>query len=281
MPFFIYNGKFFPDSEPVIHASSRGLRYGDGLFETMKLRSGEIIFAAEHFARLWHGMEFLQFYSPKLWSEERFSNEIFTLAAKNGLADARIRLTVICGEGGIYEALEKDPHYIIEATPLPENTLLNTNGLQLCIYRDAVKTIDRFSNLKHNNCLPYLMGAVFAKQQQCNEALILNNRGNICESTIANAFFIKDSTISTPALSEGCIAGVMRNWLIEKIQEIGFTVNETTISTEDALAADEIFLSNSIQSCRWVAALDDIRYGNTLIEEIITTLKKKYTDVLL
>ena len=274
-----YNGRLFRDNEPIIQASSRGLRYGDGLFETMKLRNGGLILSDEHFARLWKGMQLLQFNIPKLWSPERFTEQVLQLAMKNELPQARVRLTVVRGEGGIFEAADKTPNYIIETTPLPEREILNTNGLQMCIYRDAVKTIDSFSNLKHNNCLPYFMGALYAKQQQCNDALVLNSRGNICEATIANAFFIKDNVISTPTLSEGCIAGVMRKCLVEKIREQGFSVHETAITIADARAADEIFLSNSIYNCRWVADLEDKRYGNTVTRKIAETLYEKYPAI--
>ena len=280
MPFFNYNGKTFTENEPVITITNRGLRYGDGIFETMKLKNGTLILADEHFARLWKGMQQLQFSVPKLWSPEKLEEETRALAAKNKLTSARIRVTVIRGNGGIYDAVNNIPNYIIETTALPEGSgAINTNGIQLCIYKDAVKTIDSFSNLKHNNCLPYFMGGMYAKSQQCNDALVLNSRGNICEATIANIFIIKDGIVSTPALSEGCIAGVTRKWLIEKIREQGFTVHETAITVDDAMDADEVFLSNSISNIRWAAALGEKKFNYTITQKIAAGLAEKYTTV--
>jgi branched-chain amino acid aminotransferase len=274
--FINYNGKIIEASEPIIPAQNRGLRYGDGIFETMKLKNGNLILSDEHFARLWKGMQLLAFDIPKLLSPEKLEAEILQLASKNKLSSARIRLTIIRSDGGIYDAKNNTPNYIIEAIALPEdNGPLNSNGLQLCIFTDAKKSIDTFSNLKTNNYLPYFMGAMFAKKQQCNDALILNSEGNICDSTIANFFYIKDEIIYTPALTQGCVAGVMRNFLIDKIRSLGFTVHESAVTKEDILNADELFLSNSIYNVRWVAWLENKKYTNNITWKIVDELIRK------
>ena len=106
-----YNGKILPASEHVAGASNRGLRYGDGLFETIKLREGRIILCDEHLARLWKGMNMLKFAIPKLFSPDKIESGIIALANKNRVNDARIRVMVFRGDGGIYDA--KDQSLII------------------------------------------------------------------------------------------------------------------------------------------------------------------------
>jgi branched-chain amino acid aminotransferase len=280
MNYFNYNGKIFAENELIIGPQNRGLRYGDGIFETMKFKNGKLILSDEHFARLWKGMQMLQFDIPKLLSPEKLEEEIFQLATKNKLTAARIRLTIIRSDGGIYDAKNHISNYIIEAIALPEdNGPLNSNGLQLCIFDDAKKSIDAFSSLKTNNYLPYFMGAMFAKKQQCNDALILNSDENICDSTIANVFYIKDEIIYTPALTQGCVAGVMRKFLIDKIRALGFTVNESIVSKEDILNADEVFLSNSVYNIRWVAGLENKSYSNTITWKIVEALVRKEESI--
>ena len=280
MHYFNYNGKILEDGSNIVGPASRGLRYGDGIFETMKFKGGNLILADEHFARLWKGMQLLQFEIPKLLTPDKLEQEIFSLANKNKLAAARVRLTVIRSEGGLYDAKNHSPNYIIETTALAEEIgMLNNNGLQLCIYEDARKSIDRFSNIKHNNYLPYLMGAIFAKKQQCNDALILNSRGNICDSTIANVFYVKDGTVYTPPLNEGCVAGVMRKWLTEQIREEGFIVHEAVVTKTDLLNADEVFLSNSIYNIRWARGIEDKKFENTIVSKIAAQLMKKYPAI--
>lgn len=280
MTYFNYNGKIFSENENVIGPANRGLRYGDGVFETLKYKNGKIILAAEHFKRLWAGMEALEFSVPIHFTVEKLIVEIQSLTKKNKLNEARVRVTVIRGDGGIYDPKNNTPNYIIEAIKLPEdNGSLNINGLQVCIYEDAIKSIDTFSNLKTNNYLPYFMGAKFAKKQHCNDALILNSKGNICDSTIANIFFVKDKVIYTAALNEGCVAGVMRRWLIDTLKMLDYKVEETTVSKNLLLEADEVFLSNSIYNIRWVSSVENKNYTNVEVQKMSELLQRKYSEV--
>ena len=280
MIFYNYNGKIFSENENIIGPTNRGLRYGDGIFETIKFKNASIILADDHFKRLWQGMKALQFSIPVHLTVEKLTAEINALIKKNKLKEARIRITVIRSDGGIYDPKNDTPNYIIEAIKLPEdNGLLNINCLQICIYEVALKSIDLFSNIKNNNYLPYFMGAKFAKQQQCNDALILNSKGNICDSTIANIFFIKDKIIYTTALSEGCVAGVMRNWLINTLRILNYKVEEIIVTKSILCEADEVFLSNSIYNIRWVGSLDDKNYTNIEIQKINELLQRKYKAI--
>ena len=280
MAFFNYNGKVFSEEEKIIGPSNRGLRYGDGIFETIKFKNGILILAEQHFERLWNGMEALKFSIPIHFTREKLTTEINALIKKNKLKEARVRLTIIRSDGGIYDPKNNLPNYIIEAIKLPEdNGLLNTNGLQICVYEDAVKSIDHFSNLKTNNYLPYFMGAKFAKEQHCNDAIILNSKGKICDTTIANIFIIKDKTIYTPAIAEGCVAGVMRSWLINNLKILNYKVEETEITKSFLIDADEVFLSNSIYNIRWVGALENTNYTNVEIEKINELLLRKQPAV--
>lgn len=280
MIFYNYNGKIFSENENIIGPTNRGLRYGDGIFETLKYKKGNIILADKHFERLWTGMEALHFTIPVHFTVEKLTAEINGLIKKNKLKEARIRITIIRSDGGIYDPKNDTPNYIIEANKLPENNgLLNINGLQICIYEDALKSIDTFSNLKTNNYLPYFMGAKFAKQKQCNDALILNSKGNICDSTIANIFIIKDKIIYTPAFTEGCVAGVMRNWLINTLKSLNYKVEETAVSKSLLYEADEVFLSNSIYNIRWVGSLENKNYDNIEIQKIDEVMQRKFAEI--
>jgi branched-chain amino acid aminotransferase len=253
MNHFIYNGKTYKEGTPVIGADNRGLRYGDGIFETMKLLNGKLQLADEHFARLWKGMQVLGFDIPKQWSPEKLAAEISALAQKNEQEKAaRVRLQITRGDGGLYDAKNQNPNYIIQTWALPEgNGEWNSNGLVLGIYKDAVKSYDILANLKHNNYLPYVMAALHAKKEKWNDALLLNSHGNICDSTIANVFIVKDQTILTPALPEACVAGVMRSHLVNQLKNTEWKITEAAVSIEDLLHADEFFLTNSMYNIRW------------------------------
>jgi aminodeoxychorismate lyase len=273
--FFYHNGKFVKEGTPVAGAASRGLRYGDGLFETIKLLNGQLMHVDEHFARLWQGMQVLGFDIPRQFSPAMLEEKIKELAIKNGHGQhARVRLMVYRGEGGLYDVKSHTPNCIIETMELPAgNGGWNSNGLVLGIYHDAVKPCDITSALKHNNYLPYLLAALHAKKQKWNDALLLNMHGRICDSTIANIFMVKDEVVCTPALAEGCVAGIMRKQVLALLRSNGFTVEETTITPQQLYAADEVFLTNAIYNIRWVQQMDAAEYGNALTQKIYSLLQ--------
>ena len=273
MNYVNFNGKLVEELTPIIGADNRGLRYGDGLFETIKYKKNELIFIDEHLSRLWKGMQLLKFDIPKVFTPDNLQQQILQLIKKNKLTTARIRLSILRGNGGVYDVANHTPIYIIQSWQIAgTNATLNENGLQLCIFTDAKKMTDNFCNLKHNNYLPYFMGALFAKQQQCNDAIILNNYDRICDSTIANIFIIKDETIYTPSLTEGCVAGVMRKFLLQQLLVLGYNITETEITKEYLLCADEVFLSNSMYNIRWVASIEEKNYSNNTTKKIFESL---------
>lgn len=273
MKHFNHNGKLYAEGTPVITASSRGLRYGDGLFETIRYDNGQLLLADEHFARLWNGMQVLQFQVPKHFTPEKLEEEIITLAKKNGHdKKARVRITVYRSDGGLYDPSNHFPNYIIETGELPEGNSINSNGLSLGIYTGIKKSIDILSNLKHNNYLPYVMAALHTKENKWNDAIVLNTEGRICDTTIANIFIIKDDIIYTPSLMEGCVAGVMRNHIIRQLPAFDLKIIEKQISIEELMEADEVFLSNSIYTIRWVQSIAGKVYDHKRTQRIYNSI---------
>ena len=270
-----FNGKIIPGDEPVLLVSNRSYRYGDGLFETMKVVNGIILLAEYHFERLFSGLSLLKFDSPKLFTKENLEQQILQLCRKNKCENlARVRFSVFRGNGGLYDE-DKTMQYVIESWPL--NNLVkgfNENGLVIDIYPDAAKSCDKFSNLKSANFLPYSVAALYAKENKLNDCLLLNVSGGIADSTIANVFIIKDGIINTPGLEEGCVNGVMRRYLVEKMQKAGYKIQQTSVSANDLKNADEIFLTSAINGIRWVRVFRDKIYTNVTTEEIYNRFVK-------
>ena len=270
MNYFNYNGKLLKEGTTIIGADSRALRYGDGLFETIKIKNGKIELADEHFARLWKGMQVLQFDVPKHFSPEKLEEQIIALAKKNThQSGARVRLSIIRGDGGLFDAKNHTPYFIIQTWPLPDgNGEWNSNGLVAGIYSEVKKSCDILSNLKHNNYLPYVLAALQAKKEKWNDAILLNAAGNICDSTIANIFLVKDEIIYTPALSDGFVAGVMRQTLLQFLKANNYQMEERAVTQVELFAADEVFFTNSMYNIRWVQSIANVDYANTFTQKI-------------
>lgn len=261
-----YNGKLYHSDKLLISVDNRSFRYGDGFFETMKMLNGKIILADYHFERLFQTLDAMHFEKPAWYTPAYFEEQVLNLAKQNGHEQlARIRLTIFRGDGGLYDTENNFPNFIIQTWEI--NKALNSfneNGLVLDIFPDARKACDLFSGIKSNNYLPYAMAAFWAKKNKLNDALILNSNERIAEATIANVFIVKDGLIKTPALSEGCVSGITRKYLLKCLQDENIPVQETQLNVDDVLSASEVFLTNAAYHIKWVSSVGVSNYKQQL-----------------
>jgi branched-chain amino acid aminotransferase len=260
--YICYNGKFVPGSEPILTADNRSFRYGDGCFETMKVYQGQILMADLHFERLMTSMNRLHFDLPPHFTREYFIRLITELCTRNGVSRlARVRLTIFRSSGGFYEPTDNTANFIIQCGELSRRIFeLNENGLSVDVFPDARKSSDKLSSIKSNNCLAYVMAAMFARQQMLDEAILLNHQGRVADTTNANIFIVRNQRIITPPLSEGGVCGVMRKYLLKA--DLPFRIEEYPLTIADLENADEIFLTNAIYGIRWIGLFRDSSYGN-------------------
>jgi len=272
MEFVVINGDLVEKDKVVLSSDDHSYRYGDGLFETMKIVKGNTLLEDYHFKRLFSGLQTLKFKIPAFFTKQKITEQVKEICKKNECEElAKVRLSVSRGSGGLYDCDDK-VFYLIESSPLKQNHhIFKENGLIIDIFPDARKSIDKFSNLKSANYLPYVMAAIWAKENKLNDALILNQHERICDATIANIFWVKDARIFTPSLSEGCVAGVMRKKILElQIRNSDFLVQESLLSEDSLLLADEVFLTNAITGIRWVKECRGKIYTNTISNKIFT-----------
>lgn len=263
---FNYNGELLPAGIPFLGAGSRAFRYGDGLFETMLVQGDRIRLGSYHFDRLFAGMGFLRFFFPGDLTRERLTGEILELCNRNGhTLSSRVRLVVFRSQGEIFDAAISDLHYVIESWPLPDRSPEpDPKGLAIDVFPEGRKACDRLANLKSNNYLLYLLAARYAGEHGLGDCLVLNSRDTLADTAIANLFYFREGRCYTPPLSDGGVAGVMRRHLLAAMPAAGFPVEERTVTIQDLLAADEVFLTNAIRGIRWVAAFREARYATTL-----------------
>lgn len=278
MNFVILDGNFVKETAALLSPANHSYRYGDGLFETMKVIAGKILLKEYHFERLFSGLKTLKYNIPDLFTAQKIGKEVTELCKKNNCdGSARVRFSVARGNGGLYDC-DSRLSYLIECWPLEQNIeTLNENallsdrqGLVIDIFPDAGKSIDAFSNLKSANYLPYVMAAVWAKENKLNDALILNQHNRICEATIANIFWVRNENIFTPGLNEGCVAGVMRR----KLLDLDLGIEETELTEDTLFNADEVFLTNVITGIRWVKQYRDKVYQNRVTNKVFALLTR-------
>lgn len=253
-----FNGVFFPADTPLLSVQNQSYKWGDGVFETMKVFNGKLLLEDLHFERLFISLQILGIEKDDSLSQNNLIAYIMELCRRNNcLPLSRIRLAVFRNDAGKAE-------YSIEATTL--DATINRwpeEGQVIKLYPYARKSMDAFANLKSANFLPYVLAQRYAVERGVDDALMLNAQNHLCDSSKANLFLIKEKNIYTPALHQGCVNGVMRRVVLEEAKRAGFRLQQNEVREEDLLQADEVFLTNAIQIIRWVKTYKEKEYTCT------------------
>lgn len=275
--FLNFNGNILPADQPLFTAENRAFRYGDAVFETIRMMHGEILFFERHLERLHDSMQLLGMESHPDLSLHQLYLSMRHLDQSNKLkGNARIRLQVFRNDGGLYTPKTNTVSYLIEALPLEQKEFtLNETGLKVEIYEEIKKPVSRLSNLKSSNALYYVMAGLHKRRLGIDDCFVLNTDGRIAEAISSNVFLVRGGQLVTPALSEACVSGIMRDVLISMVEETGEVVLQQPVSTDDVLDADEIFLTDVINGIRWVGAFRNKRFFNSRSKALLQQLNER------
>ncbi len=271
-----YNGNILDSTQPVFTSANRAFRYGDALFETIRLMQGEILFFEKHLSRLSRSMDLLKMNPNDDLTFHNLYLSIRHLDQVNNLnGNGRIRLEVFRNDGGLYTPHGNDVSYLIETSLVTNKEyVLNDHGLKIELYTDIKKPVSRLSNLKSSNALYYVMAGLHKNNLKTGDCLVLNTDGRIAEAISSNIFLVDSGKVLTPALTEACVAGVMRENVIEHLQSHRIPLIEKGITIEDLLKADEIFLTDVIHGMRWVSAFRTKRYFNNFSRALLSEINE-------
>ncbi|MEO0311167.1 MAG: hypothetical protein RIQ89_824 [Bacteroidota bacterium] len=270
------NGSVVDSDQPIFTAQNRAFRYGDALFETIRLMDGEILYLDKHLLRLKSGMKVL---GMSFHSDFTFNNMHLMMQHLDQVnsmkGNGRFRLEVYRQDGGYYTPSNNEVAYVLEAESVNNKRyLLNDIGLRIEIYMEHQKPTTPLSNIKSSNALCYVLAGMFRRNSGFDDCLVLNTNNNICEAISSNIFLVKEKVLFTPALSEGCVAGVMRQVVIDQVKSSGKQVEETKITISDLLSADEIFITDVINGIRWVGAFRNKRYFNLYSRDLLSKINE-------
>jgi branched-chain amino acid aminotransferase len=254
------NGSLVPRSQAKISPFDLGFLYSYGLFETMRSYSGHIFRLEEHLQRLSQSARLLNLPLNALDLKKACHD---TLKA-NKLKDARIRLTVSAGEGEAVPDLPRHPRPTVLVTAaryVPISDEAYHKG-----YKVVVSTIDRdsqspLSRLKSTNYLSNVLARREARASGADEAILLNERGFLCEGSTSNIFLVSKKNLVTPGEESGCLPGITRQAVIELARGLGISISEREVQLDELLQADEAFLTNSIMELMPVAEVNSQPIG--------------------
>lgn len=230
---------------------NRAFIYGDLLFETIRVTGGVPQLINLHFNRLMRSAKLLRFETDL--TADLFNRIIMDCVESSPFKTARVRFVLHRDAGGFYTPDGNQTSYFAEISELQNPFKKN---LSAGIYPDNYKPCTELSSIKSGNALLYVMAGIYATEKGWDDAIILNEHGCICEATSSNLFMVKNETVYTPALSEGCVSGVMREHILEQLRNADYSVEESVITIDQLLDADAVFLTNAIRGVMPVEAIE-------------------------
>ena len=240
-----FNGELLFEENVKLSSENRGFKYGDAVFETIKVSHKRVIFWEDHYFRLMASMRMLRMKIPMQFTLEFLEKEILkTVAVQEEASSFRVRLNVYRKDGGLYTPKTNEIDYLID---VKVNTYQTKNTYTVDVFKDFYNYSGLLSTIKTNNRMVNTLASIYAQENDLDNCVLINEEKGVVEVTNANIFVLKGNIVKTPALTEGCIKGIVRNKVIEIIlKNKEYTLEETTISPFEIQKADEVFITNAI-----------------------------------
>ena len=267
-----YNGALIEKETFHLSKNNRGFAYGDSLFETIRIENGEICFLEDHYFRLMASMRMIRMEIPMKLTLDYLEKQILNLVKLVGEeVVTKVKCTVYRKEGGLYTPQTNEIEFLIEAF---ETISEVKSAYEIDLYKDHYVNSGLLSTLKSSNRLLNVVASIYAKENDLDACVLINEDKKLVEATNANIFLIKDGVIRTPKLLDGCIKGVARKKIIEILEkDETFELLEESISPFDLQKADEVFVTNAIVGVQSVTKYRKKNFDTKVGESIAKAFK--------
>lgn len=267
-----FNGKIISEKELQLSNENRAFKYGDAIFETIRVFNSKVVFIEDHYFRLMASMRMLRMKIPMKFTLEFLQEEILKIVRELPKSqNYRVRLTVYRKDGGLYKPTTNEIDYLIEANEFSE---IEKKSYTIDLFKDFYNYSGLLSTIKTTNRMINTLSAVFADENDLDNCVLLNERKGVVEATNGNIFVVKGTVVKTPALTEGCIKGIIRKKVIEILEKNpNYSIEETAISPFELQKADEVFITNAIVGIQSVSNYRKKVFTSEVTNKIKSSLK--------
>jgi branched-subunit amino acid aminotransferase/4-amino-4-deoxychorismate lyase len=266
------NDKFIPKEEAKISLFEEGFLYGWGLFETMRAWNNKIVYLKQHLARIKDSSKIINIRFT--YSLVKLQEIIKKTVEINGFKDSSIKLM-------LSKSAQGTNTLVLVKRYNPFSLKKYRQGFRACICPFRQNESSYFAKMKTTNYLLYKLAYLGAKKKGFDEAIILNSRGQICEASRSNLFFVKNKELFTPVIDCGCLDGITRRAIFDIAGRCGIKINSGVFTIQDLYGADEAFLTNSLLGVMPLKSVEDTPIGKRKSKYKITDFfLRKYNFLL-
>ncbi len=271
------NGEMINSEEARVSVSDTGLLYGAGLFETMRAAGGKVFRLGDHIDRLFTSSEKLRV--PVGMEKDQIAEAVRRTVEANGLADARVRLTVTSGSVG--------------SDGQPVSTVLVTagayRGYPKEYYDEGVKVVltdhrqsgsDVRAGHKTTSYYDRILVLNTAHVKRAAEAIWFTHDNHLAEGCVSNVFLVKDGAVLTPPVDTPVLPGIARQTLLEAARSEGIDAAQKDLFIDDLLGADEVFLSNVIMGVLPVVGVEAHTVGEGKVGQLTKKMMQLFSEIV-
>ncbi|MEW6682742.1 MAG: aminotransferase class IV [Nitrospirota bacterium] len=275
----LVGGTFVRDSEAVVSVHDRGFRYGDGVFDTLRVYEGRPFLLERHVARLLNGARALGI--TPLPDPPTLARLIRELIDRNEPLHALVRTTLTRGVSPGWEPSEAvDPALVAVEQPFsgyPER--LYTSGASIVVLNESrLRPAALAPHVKSLSLMAHVQAKREATEQGADEAVLCTGSGFVAEGTVSNIFCVEDGRLRTPPLSDGILQGITREVVLDLARRDGFVTEESSISPESLREGDEVFLTSTGMEVLPVTRVDGRLIGSGQPGPVTLALRRRYQE---
>jgi|TARA_B100001750_G_scaffold110758_1_gene87476 branched-chain amino acid aminotransferase len=282
------NGKLIPFKNAKVHVLTHALHYSTAVFEGIRCYNtpnGSAIFRLpEHVDRFFNSAKM---YGMKMrYSKKQISNAIIKTVKTSGLKECYIRPLAYYGYGtmGLTPTLNKvDVSIACWKWKMGESKAGKFSGAK-CKISKWIRIDSKSQPMQSKSAANYSNAAlarVEALKNGYDEAIMLNNKGNVAEGSAENIFVVKNGVIKTPPLDADILNGITRDSVIQLIKKEHMKLVEKNITVNELLKADEVFMTGTAAEVKSVTKIDKNAIGNGSVGEITKELQKSFMNIVM
>ncbi len=240
---------------------SSAMLYGRGVFTTVAIYNGKPFLWPRHWQRLAdHAARLSVDYGSA--NERNIGEALEKLVAVNQVRNGRARVILLARSGrDVWRTKKESARKTDLLIMTSEPQKISPAGMSLAVSPYRANTFSPLAGIRSLNYLEQVLSWEEAQARDFDEAVVLNERGEIVSGTMANLFWVKNGTLHTPALSTGAVAGITRGAVIELAEKQFIPVIEGVYELGDLTEADEIFLTSASLGVAFVTTFDFRQYA--------------------
>lgn len=240
------NGRLVPAGHATISVFDRGYLYGEGVFESLRVRHGVPLFAELHRARLRDNCHRLGI--PCAISSTQWRTMLMRLIRAHGAINTALRVTVSVGSTAAVSPAAHERATNVVAflrPPIQRPRRVYQQGARVILIRSVVADAPEIATVKSTNYLSKLLARHEVARARADEGLLCTARGEVVEGTFTNLFAVRRGVLSTPPVASGLLPGITRRLVQLCAQCLQIPQRETRLTVTDLRRADELFLTGS------------------------------------